>query len=129
MHVLDDVSLAYPRPLPMREDLHGALRAQGESPLAAARDVAREAVPGSRPRLELREGRVAEVLCDAAESASLLVLGTVGLRPLGRVLVVRRRSRWPRTPPARWRWFARTRAPTTTGLRPGGGRRGRFARQ
>ncbi|WP_216214837.1 universal stress protein [Amycolatopsis aidingensis] len=87
VHALDDAPAAYYLPSPMREDLRADLRQRGEALLATAHAVAREAVPGLSPRVELREGRVAEALREATESAALLVLGTEGLRPLGRMLV------------------------------------------
>ena len=87
VHAIDDVALSYPRPLPTTEDLHGVLRMRGRRLLRAARDAVHEVAPGLTPHVELSRTGAAATLLEESETASLLVLGTPGLRPLGRVFV------------------------------------------
>ncbi|MFK0246024.1 universal stress protein [Amycolatopsis azurea] len=87
VHAIDDESLSHPRPMPTREDLAEMIRMRGHRLLRKARDVAREVAPEVGVTLDLRHERPVQALKDAAENADLLVLGTEGLRPLGRVLV------------------------------------------
>ncbi|MFD5247671.1 universal stress protein [Amycolatopsis sp. NPDC058340] len=87
VHAIDDESLSHPRPMPTREDLSGMIRMRGHRLLREARDTAREIAPDVHVTLDLRHERPVQALKDAAENADLLVLGTEGLRPLGRVLV------------------------------------------
>jgi len=86
VHAINDVSLSYPRALPTRQDLRGVLRMRGQRLLRAARDVAREVAPEIDLHLELSYDGPTPVLLAESASASLLVLGTKGLRPVGRIL-------------------------------------------
>lgn len=84
VHATDELSLNYPHVMPTSEDLRGVLRVRGQRLLRTARDAAREAAPGIEPELVLgREGPAATLL-EASRTATLLVLATPGLRPLGR---------------------------------------------
>ncbi|MFI7117430.1 universal stress protein [Amycolatopsis sp. NPDC049868] len=87
VHAIDDESLSHPRPMPTREDLGKMIRMRGHRLLRQARDAAREVAPDVHVSLVLQHERPVQALKDAAENADLLVLGTEGLRPLGRVLV------------------------------------------
>ncbi|TVT21629.1 universal stress protein [Amycolatopsis rhizosphaerae] len=84
VHATDDVSVDYPRPAPTTADLHHVLRMRGQHLLRAARDAAVEAAPGLDPQLELSHSGAAATLVGESAAASLLVLATAGLRPLGR---------------------------------------------
>ncbi|QFU89630.1 universal stress protein [Amycolatopsis sp. YIM 10] len=87
VHVVDDIMLTLPRSLPTQENLHDVVLARGHRLLAKARDAAREVAPEVRLHVELARGRAVDVLRRESETARLLVLGTPGLRPLGRFLV------------------------------------------
>ncbi|WP_158890942.1 universal stress protein [Amycolatopsis anabasis] len=86
VHVVDDLALTYPRMMPIREELQETLRTRGQRLLDTARETAEAAVPGLEVELQLRADSVTPALLAEAESARLLVLGTWGLRPLGRAL-------------------------------------------
>ncbi|WP_020658874.1 universal stress protein [Amycolatopsis benzoatilytica] len=87
VHVLDDPALAYPRPLPTRENLDTVLEVRGRRILRMARETAEETAPELTPELVLRRGIVAKCLTSQSRGAAMLVLGTPGLRPLGRILL------------------------------------------
>ncbi|GAB2794667.1 universal stress protein [Amycolatopsis magusensis] len=87
VHVIDDILLSLPRPLPTQENLHEVVLARGHRLLAKAREAAREVAPEVKLHVELARGRAMDVLRGESETAGLLVLGTPGLRPLGRFLV------------------------------------------
>lgn len=87
VHAIDDPSLSYPKVMPLHDDMRGMFRERGHQVLREARDAARDVAPGLEPRLVLREEPVAEILMTESDTASLLVLGTRGLHPLGRALV------------------------------------------
>ncbi|QWF78005.1 universal stress protein [Amycolatopsis sp. CA-230715] len=87
VHVVDDVTLRYPRPMPMREDPGAVLRARGHRLLRQARDAAAEFAPQLSVSLTLVTATVVSGLLSACREADLLVLGTGELRPLGRVLL------------------------------------------
>ncbi|RZQ66133.1 universal stress protein [Amycolatopsis suaedae] len=86
VHVVDDL-LGYHRALPLRENMHEAMRERGHRLLGHARDAAREVAPDVEIATRLRWDTVPAVLLGEAASAALLVLGTPQLRPLGRILV------------------------------------------
>ncbi|WP_158888142.1 universal stress protein [Amycolatopsis anabasis] len=86
VHAIDDPALSFPAAMPLREEPRRFLRIRGARLLAAAREAAKEVAPELELETELSERSVTPVLLAAAESASLLVLGTWGLRPLGRAL-------------------------------------------
>jgi nucleotide-binding universal stress UspA family protein len=86
IHAIDDVSLNYPRPLPTRQDLRGALAERGRRLLLAAQDAAREVAPKLAAKIELSYENPVTTLLAESRSASMLVLGTSGLRRLGRIM-------------------------------------------
>lgn len=87
VHVIDDESLSFPRAMPTQENLAEMIRMRGHRVLRQARDVAKEIAPSVPVSLTLRHEKPVQALGAMSEDASLLVLGTEGLRPLGRVLV------------------------------------------
>ncbi|WP_134734379.1 universal stress protein [Amycolatopsis nivea] len=87
VHVLDELALDFPRPLPTVENFGKVLTARGHRILRTARDAAQEAVPGLTPDLVLLRGIVGKCLAAQSHGAVLLVLGTPGLRPLVRILL------------------------------------------
>ncbi|NKQ51813.1 universal stress protein [Amycolatopsis sp. K13G38] len=86
VHAMDDVSLSYPRPLPLSDDMSGILRMRGQRLLRTARDAVRDVDPTLTTHLELSHRGAAPTLIEESETAGLLVLGTWGLRPTGRML-------------------------------------------
>ena len=83
VHALPDLPAPYPRTDPTYEQLLEAAGAQGRATLAEARDAA----SGVDVETVLRAERAADALIAESGDAAMLVLGTPGLRPLGRVLV------------------------------------------
>jgi nucleotide-binding universal stress UspA family protein len=87
VHALDDLSLRYPAPMLAGDGMTELFTSRGHKLLAEASDAAREVGPGVTVELKLSQRRPAEALRAESESAALLVLGTTGIRPLGRALV------------------------------------------
>jgi nucleotide-binding universal stress UspA family protein len=87
VHAIDDISLKYSRPPPTTGDVTEMFRLRGHRVLREARDAARVVAPGITVELALSRRRAVEALRAESKTASLLVLGTTGIRPLGRVLV------------------------------------------
>ncbi|WP_037314333.1 universal stress protein [Amycolatopsis orientalis] len=87
VHAIDDEALSHPRPIPTRENLTEMIRQRGHRLLRKARDAAKEVAPDVPVSSVLLHERPVMALKTASENADLLVLGTEGLRPLGRVLV------------------------------------------
>ncbi|OXM45424.1 universal stress protein [Amycolatopsis alba] len=87
VHAIDDESLGYPRALPTRENLAEMIRMRGHRLLRQARDAAKEVATSVQISLVLRHEKSLQALEAMSEDASLLVLGTEGIRPLGRLLV------------------------------------------
>ncbi|WP_236794276.1 universal stress protein [Amycolatopsis sp. GM8] len=85
VHATDELSLNYPHSLPVSDDVRAVARMRGQRLLRAARDAAREVAPDLHVEVELSHEAPAAVLLEEARSAALMVLGTPGLRPLGRV--------------------------------------------
>ena len=85
VHAIDDVSLSYPRPLPMNPGIPKVLRLRASRMLRTAREAVREVDPALTPRLALSHSGAAPTLIEESETASLVVLGTWGLRPAGRI--------------------------------------------
>ena len=83
VHALPELPVPYPRADPAYEQLLEAVGAQGRAVLAEARDAA----SGVEAKTVLRAERAADALVAESGDAALLVLGTPGLRPLGRVLL------------------------------------------
>ena len=86
IHAFDGFSSRWQGALPFADDVPGLFRKRGHRLLREARDVAREVGPRICVELELRHRGPAEALRAESESAALLVLGTPGIRVLGRVL-------------------------------------------
>ncbi|MFI5589504.1 universal stress protein [Amycolatopsis sp. NPDC051758] len=87
VHALPELPAPYPRGDPTFEQVRQAVGARGERVLAEALDEATRAVPGVEVTTSLRSERPADALLAEAKGAAMLVLGTPGLRRLGRVLV------------------------------------------
>ncbi|MFD2419905.1 universal stress protein [Amycolatopsis pigmentata] len=87
VHALDDLAARYPKPIPTDEDLVERFRLRGHRLLREARDVAREVDQNVKIEMDLSQRRPVEALRAESSSASLLVLGTTGIRPLGRALI------------------------------------------
>ena len=83
VHALPELPPPYPRGDPTFEQIQQAVGARGERMLAEARAVA----SGTGVETVVRSDRPAEALLAEAEGAAMIVLGTPGLRPLGRVLL------------------------------------------
>ncbi|MDX3189768.1 universal stress protein [Streptomyces sp. MN03-5084-2B] len=83
VHALPELPAPYPRADPTYEQLLEAAGTQGRVVLAEARDAAGDV----EAQTVLRPERAADALVTASAGAAMLVLGTPGLRPLGRVLV------------------------------------------
>jgi nucleotide-binding universal stress UspA family protein len=83
VHALPELPPPYPRGDPTFEQIQQAVGARGERMLAEARVAA--SVAGVET--VVRSERPAEALLAEAEGAAMIVLGTPGLRPLGRVLL------------------------------------------
>ncbi|GLY69935.1 universal stress protein [Amycolatopsis taiwanensis] len=86
VHALDDLGLGYPLPSGT-DDVAVMFGRRGQRLLHEARDAVREVAPDVSVEVELSERRTVEALQAESETASLLVLGTTGIRPLGRALV------------------------------------------
>lgn len=87
VHALDDLSARYPKPIPAGDDLVERFRLRGRRVLREARDAAHEVDQGLKIEMDLSQRRPVEALRAESTSASLLVLGTTGIRPLGRALI------------------------------------------
>ena len=83
VRALPGLPAPYPRADPGYEQLLEAASAQSRAILAEARD----AVPDVRVRTVLRPEQPADALVAESGDAAMLVLGTPGLRPLGRILL------------------------------------------
>ncbi|MGK3206778.1 universal stress protein [Amycolatopsis sp. MEPSY49] len=83
VHALPELPAPYPRADPTYEQLLEAAGTQGRILLAEAG----AAVSGVEAETVLRPERAADALVAESGGAAMLVLGTPGLRPLGRVLV------------------------------------------
>lgn len=83
VHALPELPVPYPRADPTYEQLLEAAGTQGRLML----DEARAAASGVEAETVLRPERPADALVAESAGAAMLVLGTAGLRPLGRVLV------------------------------------------
>ncbi|WIY00411.1 universal stress protein [Amycolatopsis mongoliensis] len=87
VHALPELPPPYPRGDPTFDQVKAAVTTRGERMLAEARATAAEAEPGIEVTTSLRSERPADALVSEAKDATMLVLGTPGLRPLGRVLL------------------------------------------
>src|SRR5947199_5611838 len=87
VHALDEVAWRYTRALPVAADLDELYRTRGHRLLRQAQELACEVAPGIDIETAYDDRRAVEALRAESERASLLVLGTLGLRPVGRVLV------------------------------------------
>lgn len=88
VHALDDLSSRYPRPLPSgKDDVAEMFRLRGRRLLREARDIAGEVGSQTSVEMQLSDRRPVEALRAESERAALLVLGTTGIRPLGRALI------------------------------------------
>lgn len=87
VHALDDLAARYPKPVPAGDDLVERFRLRGHRLLREARDAAREVDPDAEIEMDLSQRRPVDALRAEAASAALLVLGTTGIRPLGRALI------------------------------------------
>ena len=87
VHALPELPPPYPRGDPTFEQVKAAVTGRGERVLAEARDTAAEVASDVAVTTSLRSERPAEALVSEANGATLLVLGTPGLRRLGRVLL------------------------------------------
>ncbi|MET8846841.1 universal stress protein [Amycolatopsis sp. NPDC004625] len=83
VHALPELPAPYPRADPTYEELLEVAGGQARVLLAEARDAA----PGIDAETVVRPERPADALVTESGGAAMLVLGTPGLRPLGRVLV------------------------------------------
>jgi nucleotide-binding universal stress UspA family protein len=86
VHALPTLPAPYPRGDPTYDQLLEVAAEQGSVMLAEAREAAEEVAPGLPVETALRPERPAEALVDESGGAVLLVLGTPGLRPFGRIL-------------------------------------------
>ncbi|HET6504372.1 MAG TPA: universal stress protein [Amycolatopsis sp.] len=89
VHALDEYSLRYPMKAsaPGESDVAGMFSARGRRLLGEAREVARQASAEVAVETALSERRPAEALRAESAAAGLLVLGSTGIRPLGRALL------------------------------------------
>ena len=85
VHALPELPVPGPHADPSYEQLQEAAGARGERVLAEAREIA--AAAGAEAETVLRPERPADALLAEAAGAGMLVLGTPGLRPLGRILL------------------------------------------
>ncbi|HWD05317.1 MAG TPA: universal stress protein [Amycolatopsis sp.] len=83
VHALPELPAPYPRADPTYEQLLEAAAGQGRTMLAEARAAASEV----EAKTVLRPERPADALVAESADAAMLVLGTPGLRPLGRILL------------------------------------------
>ncbi|MBE1495676.1 nucleotide-binding universal stress UspA family protein [Amycolatopsis lexingtonensis] len=83
VHALPELPAPYPRADPTYEQLLEAAAGQGRSVLAEAREVAADI----SVKTVLRPERPADALVAESRDARMFVLGTPGLRPLGRFLL------------------------------------------
>lgn len=83
VHALPELPVPYPRADPAYEQLVAAAGAQGRVMLAEAA----EAASGVEAKTVLRAERAADALVAESGDAAMLVLGTPGLRPVGRILL------------------------------------------
>jgi nucleotide-binding universal stress UspA family protein len=83
VHALPELPAPYPRADPTYEQLLEAAAGQGRTMLAEARAAA----PDVEVKTVLRPERPADALAAESADAAMLVLGTPGLRPLGRILL------------------------------------------
>jgi nucleotide-binding universal stress UspA family protein len=83
VHALPDLPAPYPRADPAYEQLLEAAGAAGQAMLAEASGAA----SGMDAKTVLRAERAADALVAESGDAVMIVLGTPGLRPLGRVLL------------------------------------------
>ncbi|WP_086853512.1 universal stress protein [Amycolatopsis kentuckyensis] len=83
VHALPDLPGPYPRSDPVYEQLLEAAAEQGRTMLAEARAAASDV----EAKTVLRPERPADALAAESADAAMLVLGTPGLRPLGRILL------------------------------------------
>lgn len=86
VHALPALPAPCPRGDPTYDQLLEVAAEQGSVMLAEAREAAEEVAPGLAVETALRPERPAEALVDESGGAALLVLGTPGLRPFGRIL-------------------------------------------
>jgi nucleotide-binding universal stress UspA family protein len=87
VHALPELPPPYPRADPTFAQIQEAVGARGHRFLAEARDVAAKVAPGIEAETVLRPERPADALLAERDGARMIVLGTPGLRPLGRVLL------------------------------------------
>lgn len=87
VHALDDLAARYPKPIRADDDLVERFRLRGHRLLREARDAAREAERDVKIEMDLSRRRPVDALRAESTSAALLVLGTTGIRPLGRALI------------------------------------------
>lgn len=87
VYAVDEVPVAYPHAVAMYADVGRLTRERGRGVLQQAQEAAVEVAPGLTVKVVFRPERPAVALRDESAYAGLLILGTPGLRRLGRILL------------------------------------------
>ena len=87
VHAVDEIPVTYPHIHPAYQDLHRLISARGRRVLRHAKAAAAEVAPDVKPEIVLRPERPAHALLAESRTAAMLILGTPGLRPLGRIVL------------------------------------------
>ncbi|MEU6643946.1 universal stress protein [Saccharomonospora sp. NPDC046836] len=87
VHAIDNPLVNYPRAMPKHAEIGQLLWARGERLLGEARELVAEVAPEVDVEVAVLPDSVTSALVAESELAELLVLGTWGLTPVGRVLV------------------------------------------